>query len=375
MDQRERDLRAEADRRPLVAIGLMSGTSADGVDVALIETDGQSIGRFGPSATYPYEQDERQAIKDAFGRDSEDDVTRRAGQVVTDAHIRAVQRFVADNGLSPAGIDVVGFHGQTIYHRPERRFTWQIGDGAALAARIGMSVVDGMRLADVAAGGQGAPLVPVFHAALAQRLPRPVAILNIGGVANVTWIGPGNELLAFDTGPGNAPLDDWVRRHSTMSRDEDGAISAKGTVVSDVLRAFLSAPYLSRKPPKSLDRNDFSFNFNSAVNLMDGAATLVTCTAQGVAEATRHFPAPAAEWIICGGGARNPTIMRELARVLGAPLRTADDLGWDGDAIEAQAFAFLAVRSVRNLPITFPTTTGCPAPMTGGRLHPAAPRA
>jgi anhydro-N-acetylmuramic acid kinase len=371
MDQRERALRAEADRRPLVAIGLMSGTSADGVDVALIETDGQRIGRFGSSATYAYEQHERQAIKDAFGREAEDDVTRRAGAVVTQAHIRAVGRFVAESRLSPRDVDVMGFHGQTIYHRPERRFTWQIGDGAALAADIGIPVVDGLRLADVAAGGQGAPLVPVFHAALAQGLPRPLAVLNIGGVANVTWIGPNNELLAFDTGPGNAPLDDWVRRHSAMTRDEDGAISARGTPIDKVLATFLHSSYLSRTPPKSLDRNDFSFDFDSAVGLEDGAATLVSCTAHGVAEASRHFPLPAAAWVVCGGGARNPTILRTLAHLLGAPLRTAVDLGWDGDAIEAQAFGFLAVRSLRCLPLTFPTTTGCPVPMTGGRLHPA----
>jgi anhydro-N-acetylmuramic acid kinase len=370
MDQRERALRTEADRRPLVAIGLMSGTSADGVDVAQIETDGEQIGRFGPSATYAYAQEERDAIRAAFGRDVEDDTTRRAGAVVTQAHVRAVGRFLANSRLSPRDIDVMGFHGQTIFHRPERRFTWQIGDGAALARSTGIPVVDGLRLADVAVGGQGAPLVPVFHAALAHDLPRPLAILNVGGVANVTWIGPDNELLAFDTGPGNAPLDDWVRRHSAMVRDEDGAISAGGTPIDKVVAAFLSSPYLSRKPPKSLDRNDFSFHFDSAIGLEDGAATLVSCTAHGVAEARRHFPLPASSWVVCGGGARNPTILKTLARLLGAPLRTAVDLGWDGDAIEAQAFGFLAVRSLRGLPLTFPTTTGCPAPMTGGRLHP-----
>ena len=212
------------------ALGLMSGTSVDGVDVALVETDGERVFSFGPTLTVSYADEVRRTIRAAFGADSAGKATQAAEQAVTEAHADAVRQWSAAHGEALAGLDIVGFHGQTVTHRPERRFTWQIGDGAMLAKSIGVRVVNDLRSADVAAGGQGAPLVPIFHAALARDLARPLAVVNIGGVANVTWIGEDNALLAFDTGPGNGPLDDWCARRAGQRFDRDGSLAASGKV-------------------------------------------------------------------------------------------------------------------------------------------------
>ncbi len=253
-------------------------------------------------------------------------------------------------------------------HRPERHFTWQIGDGAALARAIGVKVVSDLRIADVKSGGQGAPLVPVYHAALAHELPRPLAVVNIGGVGNVTWIGADGSLLAFDTGPGNGPIDDWCMRRAGLLFDRDGALAASGKVDRARVERFSEHRFFAVKPPKSLDRGDFSDSWAEGLSVADGAATLTRGTARAIALAARHFPMPVAQWVISGGGARNPTLLRALAEETRGNVVTADSLGWNGDALEAQAFAFLAVRSLRGLPITFPGTTGAPRPLTGGRL-------
>lgn len=262
----------------------------------------------------------------------------------------------------------MGFHGQTITHRPEKRFTWQIGDGAALARALGVRVVNDLRTEDVAAGGQGAPLVPVYHAALAAGLPRPLAVVNIGGVGNVTWIGDDDSLLAFDTGPGNGPIDDWCARRAGQRYDKDGALAAAGTVDRGRVERFSEHRFFARVPPKSLDRGDFNDAWAEGLSVADGAATLTRGTARAIALAARHFPAAVSQWVISGGGARNPLLLRAIAEETAGRVVTAADLGWDGDALEAQAFAFLAVRSLRGLPLTFPGTTGVPHPMTGGRL-------
>jgi anhydro-N-acetylmuramic acid kinase len=350
------------------ALGLMSGTSVDGVDVALIETDGERIASFGPALTVPYADEVRRTIRAAFGAERESDATRAAGRAVTEAHVEAVRRWASERDVALASLDLVGFHGQTITHRPERRFTWQIGDGAALAKALGVRVVNDLRGADVAAGGQGAPLVPVYHAALAADLPRPLAVVNVGGVGNVTWIGADDSLLAFDTGPGNGPIDDWCARRAGQRYDRDGTLAASGTVDSNRLERFSEHRYFAKAPPKSLDRADFNDRWAEGLSVADGAATLTRATARGIGLASRHFPQPAAQWVICGGGARNPTLLRGIAEETQGNVVTADDLGWDGDALEAQAFAFLAVRSLRGLPLTFPGTTGVCRPMTGGRL-------
>ncbi|MBV8535458.1 MAG: anhydro-N-acetylmuramic acid kinase [Alphaproteobacteria bacterium] len=359
------------------AIGMMSGTSLDGVDAALVETDGEGRMRAGAALTIPYEKSLRERLRRALGGRHPVKAIERS---LTLAHAEAVAAVLKQGGSTAADIDLIGFHGQTIVHRPEDKVTWQIGDAALLAARTRIDVVADFRSADVAAGGQGAPFVPVFHRALAVPLERPLAVLNIGGVANVTWIGPlgigtsgnnGNDLLAFDTGPGNALLDDWMLAHTGQARDENGACSARGTVDRAVLERLLGHEYFARRPPKSLDRNAFDPAPVEKLSTENGAATLVRFTAESAALARRHFPQPARQWIVTGGGRRNPSLMAALREVMdGAPIRAAEEVGWDGDALEAQAFAYLAVRSRRALPLSFPTTTGVREPMQGGRFFP-----
>ncbi|MBP6768946.1 MAG: anhydro-N-acetylmuramic acid kinase [Reyranella sp.] len=353
----------------LRALGLMSGTSVDGVDVALIETDGERVAAFGPSLTVPFPDAARRIIRAAFGATAETQTTRVAEQFVTDLHVAAVRAWVEKTGIDLDTLDLVGFHGQTITHQPDRRFTWQIGDGAALARALGVRVVNDLRSDDVAAGGQGAPLVPVYHAALAADLPRPLAVVNVGGVGNVTWIGADGSLLAFDTGPGNGPIDDWCARRAGQRYDREGALAAAGKVDRGRVERFAEHRFFAKVPPKSLDRGDFNDAWADGLGVADGAATLTHGTARAIALAAKHFPAPVSQWVICGGGARNPTLLRAIAEETRGKVVTAEDLGWDGDALEAQAFAFLAVRSLRRLPLTFPGTTGAPRPTTGGRLN------
>ena len=351
------------------ALGLMSGTSLDGVDVALIETDGVNVAGFGPALTVPYDEEVRRLVRMTFGALTSSAATRSAEMAITEAHVAAVERWSQASAIALATVDVIGFHGQTITHRPEAHFTWQIGDGGALARALGTKVVSALRDADVAAGGQGAPLVPVYHAALAHHLPKPVAVVNIGGVANVSWINTNGELLAFDTGPGNGPIDDWCSRRAGLRFDRDGALAAAGKIDRGRLERFSEHRFFAKPPPKSLDRGDFSDSWVEGLSVVDGAATLTRGTARAIALAARHFSVAPAQWVIAGGGARNPTLVKAIAEETGGKLVTADQLGWNGDALEAQAFAFLAVRSLYGLPITFPGTTGVRRPLTGGRLH------
>lgn len=362
--------------KALTAIGLMSGTSMDGVDVALIVTDGDTISAFGPTGSRVYRLDERQTIAAAAAeaakitsREDRPGVIGEAERIVTDAHAVAVETFLAENRIDPSMVDVVGFHGQTILHRPKKRLTVQIGDGRSLADRLGIDVVYDFRGHDVASGGQGAPFVPAYHQALVDRekLDMPVAVLNLGGVGNVTWIGAG-EPLAFDTGPANALIDDWVAARTGKGFDENGLLAAAGKVDERLLSILMGGLYFSRKPPKSLDRNDFDSAPLAGLSVEDGAATLTAFTAASVARARDWFPAPAKRWIVVGGGACNPTLMAMLAERLEVPVDAGADIGWSGDHVEAQAFAYLAVRSLRGLPLSYPTTTGVSEPMTGGSL-------
>jgi anhydro-N-acetylmuramic acid kinase len=360
----------------LRAIGLMSGTSLDGVDVALIETDGDRVDRFGPVGYRPYADVERDLLRRALtaaggitDRAARPGVVAEAEALVTQAHVHAVEAFLTEHRIDPRDISVVGFHGQTVLHRPEHRLTVQIGDGQALARRIGVPVVFDLRAADAAAGGQGAPLVPVFHRALVQSLdrPYPVAVLNIGGVANVTYVGGAGELIACDTGPGNALIDDFMTARTGASCDRDGALAAQGEVDDSWIAEALRHPFFAAPPPKSLDRNAFADLDASRLSPTDGAATLTAFTAAAIAAVLPLLPRPPRAWIVAGGGARNPTLMRILSeRLAPAVVETAQSVGWSSDAIEAQAFAYLAVRALKRLPITFPATTGAPAPMTGG---------
>ena len=365
---------------PALAIGLMSGTSQDGVDVALIETDGEVIARFGPTAYRTYSKKERAVLRSATAaaanlteRSARPDALAAAESIVNTAHAEAVEAFLAANGLKPADVTVVGFHGQTVLHRPQSRLTVQLGDGGALAARLGIPVVYDFRAADVAAGGEGAPLAPAFHRALLAGLDwdRPVAVLNIGGVANVTYIA-GDELIACDTGPGNALLDDFVRVRTGQLLDNEGRIAAAGRPDENAIARFLAHPYFAKPPPKSLDRNEFRRAAAAVVKnpgIEDGAATLTALTASAVARVVPLLPRPPKTWIVAGGGARNPTLMRMLGeRLVPARVESAHAAGWSVDSLEAQAVAYLAVRSLRLLPITFPGTTGVAQPLTGGIL-------
>ena len=364
----------------LLAIGLMSGTSQDGVDVALIDTDGERIAQFGATACRPYTSAERTLLRRATAaaanltdRAARPDIVATAEQLVNDAHAEAVETFLAANDLQPANLAAVGFHGQTLLHRPERGLTVQIGDGHALAARLGIPVVYDFRAADVAAGGQGAPLAPIFHRALVRQLGRkpPVAVLNLGGVANVTYI-DGDTLIACDTGPGNALLDDFLRLRTGRPLDTDGRKAAAGEVDEHTIEHLLRHPFFALPPPKSLDRNDFRGFVGDTldgIGVENGAATLTALTAAAVAAIVPHLPRAPASWIVAGGGARNPTLMRMLGeRLAPAHIESAHEAGWSVDSLEAQAFAYLAVRSLRGLPISFPGTTGVPQPLTGGVL-------
>jgi anhydro-N-acetylmuramic acid kinase len=369
------------------AIGLMSGTSLDGVDVALIETDGETVHvvkshnnflePLGPTGYRGY-SDEEKALLRAATKDAEAIVapTDRPGRLpeaetfVTEAHAEAVERFLAENGLSAADIDVIGFHGQTVIHRPDHRISVQIGDGQALADRLRIPVVSDLRRADVEAGGQGAPLVPVFHKALAEAsgFAGPVGILNIGGVANATLIDSKGGVIAFDTGPGNALIDEWMQEREGKNLDDGGRTAARGRPDEPLLAWLLTHPFFFRKPPKSLDRNWFSHKLAGQLSTEDGAATLTAFTARAVARALDHAPEIPTRWIVAGGGARNGELVRLLNYHLRTEITTADAIGWSSAYLEAQAFAYLAVRSLKNLPITFPSTTGVREPIGGGSL-------
>lgn len=368
------------------AIGLMSGTSLDGVDVALLETDGESIGGFGPTGYQPYSEHERALLRTALqvgagltDRSARPGVLAEAEAFVTDVHIETVRAFLSTEKIDVASIDVVGFHGQTVLHKPERRLTVQIGDGARVAQELDLPVAYDFRAADVAAGGQGAPLVPVFHQALARALerPHPIGVLNVGGVANVTWV-DGGDPIACDTGPGNALIDDFMRARTGSPLDRDGDQAAKGQVDEAFVARVLADAFFDQPCPKSLDRNAFAYaNLGLPnVSVADGAATLSALTAAAVARIVPHLPRAPRSWIVAGGGARNPTLMRMLAhRLAPATVETADAAGWSVDALEAQAFAYLAVRSLRGLPLTFPGTTGAPAPLPGGIIAQPRPAA
>jgi len=364
------------------AIGLMSGTSMDGIDVALIETDGETVVRRRRAATYAYTADVRRRLAEGIAdARSLDTRMARPGSLkalehdLTVAHADAVAAFLADAGVARDAIDVIGFHGQTVLHAPERGLTVQLGLGDELARLTGCPVAWDLRADDVAAGGQGAPLAPAYHRAMVADLAeRPVAVLNIGGVANVTWIGADGELVAFDTGPGNALLDDWMAKTVGAARDEGGAAARAGTAQEAVVSFFLNHAYFAATPPKSLDRNAFFWDLIDGLDVRDGAATLVAMTAGAIARAVDHMPLAPARWVVCGGGRHNAAIMAAIAEAVDAPVSPAEAIGFDGDAVEAEAWAYLAVRVADVRPITFPGTTGAPEPMTGGRMtgpHPS----
>jgi anhydro-N-acetylmuramic acid kinase len=360
--------------KPLTALGLMSGTSLDGIDVAMLVTDGETVTSRGAALTMSYDETQRSILKralaDAVGmtdRWARPGGLQEVERLLTQWHAEAVQKFCTFSGVGLDFIDVIGFHGQTVLHRPEIGLTVQLGDGAALAKACGVPVIYDMRANDMLHGGQGAPLVPVYHRAIAAKIERPCAILNIGGVANVSWIGADDNLLAFDSGPGNALLDDWMKRHTGTNRDEGGARALVGQVDEAAVSQYLGDGFFEQALPKSLDRNTFADISLEGLNVADGAATLVAVTTRAIARSIDLMPQEPKSWVVCGGGRHNLAMMRGLQKLL-PNVMPAEQVGLDGDAVEAEAWAFLAVRSLRGLPLTYPGTTGVGQPVTGGVL-------
>lgn len=354
----------------VTAAGAMSGTSLDGVDVAVLRTDGHDISAFGRSGYRDYSAQERRVIAAGFGQWSGAAV-EAAAAVVEAAHLEILADFT--------DVDLIGFHGQTLAHAPRRQGTLQVGDGAMLADRLGVPVVWDFRTADVQLGGEGAPLAPFFHHACARYIgaSAPVAFLNLGGVGNITWVDPAvaqpqteGALLAFDTGPANAPVNDLMQERLGLAYDKDGAVARGGTVETGALELFLAEPYFARMPPKSLDRNDFAEMVALVRELSDAdaAATLTAMCAAGVAEAMQHCPRPPSRVLVTGGGRRNPVLMQMLAVSLDCPVAPVEDVGLDGDMLEAQAFAYLAVRVARGMPTSCAGTTGVRAAVGGGTV-------
>jgi len=356
---------------PVWVLGAMSGTSLDGVDAAMLLTDGRRIHDFGPHAYRPYSEAERATLRAAFGRWPGEAGVAEAAEVVEAAHAELLSRF--------SGAEVVGFHGQTLAHHPAGRGTHQAGNGALLAEVLGLPVVWDFRSADVRLGGQGAPLAPFFHHACARWMAatEPLAILNLGGVGNVTWIDPTlpepetpGALLAFDTGPANAPINDLMLARRGMPCDEGGQIAASGHVQSVLVAAFLCLPYFFKIPPKSLDRNDFH-DFLKVMDELadaDAAATLTALAAAAVARGAEHYPRPVSRLLVTGGGRHNVAMMAALREATGFAVDPVEAVGLNGDMLEAQAFAHLALRVVRGLPTSAPGTTGVPAAVGGGTI-------
>jgi anhydro-N-acetylmuramic acid kinase len=355
----------------LWALGTMSGTSLDGVDAAMIKTDGHAVLAFGPSAYRPYTPEEQATLRAALGRWPGEPEVAAAAEVVETAHAEVLARFT--------GAEILGFHGQTLAHDPAGRGTHQCGNGALFAQLLGLTTVWDFRSADVTIGGQGAPLAPFYHYALARHIgaTEPLAFLNLGGVGNITWIdptAPGPEspgaLLAFDTGPANAPINDLMRERRGATHDESGALAAKGEADESFVASVLKDPFFDAPPPKSLDRNDFAGLLDRLEMLSDAdaAATLTAIAAASVAAAQIHFPAPVTRILVTGGGRHNPTLMAELRRRIPCAILPVEDVGLDGDMLEAQAFAFLAVRVLRKMATSGPDTTGAPALVGGGQI-------
>ncbi len=371
----------------MTSIGLMSGTSMDGIDVALIRSDGANNIERGPSMEIEYDVATRRAIEQGLvdALSISDDRDARPGDLaalelsITRLHADAVATFLSANNIASSEIDVIGFHGQTVLHRPQNKLTVQLGDGALLAAKTNIPVVHDMRAADMVANGQGAPLVPIYHQALASLLPKefennwPVAFVNIGGISNITFVPKNGPLVAFDTGPGNALIDQWVQSVAGIPFDQGGKIASEGGVEQVMLSRYLSANYFTKKLPKSLDRNDFQPPSPNEIELSDGARTLARLTAEAIFLASDLLPKKPTLWIICGGGRKNEVIMgdlAELAKQSASTVISAEQANFDGGAMEAEAFAYLAIRSLKKLPLTFPGTTGCDVPTSGGEYTP-----
>ena len=387
------------------AIGLMSGTSLDGVDGVLLRTDG-SVGNQPHMQLchvyMPYPQTLQTSLRTLCQENNEMSGFQilTIEKEITRIHAQVVQQILEKSQKDKKEIEVIGFHGQTILHRPQDGITWQIGDGALLSELTGIFVVNNFRVRDMAAGGQGAPVLPVYHAALAGHLLKNLAtqthaslaeslqgsslcILNLGGVANVTHIAfPENEgearLVAFDTGPGNALMNDWMNAHTNQPYDQNGEVARGGQLLEPLLAEWTGAGevsrYLKEQPPKSLDRNTFASVLQhldqAEATTADGCRTLLEMSIACIQQCRTLLDPPPAVWLVTGGGRKNEFFMERLKESLSpAVVYPVEAVGWDGDMLEAEGMAFLAVRCLRKLPLTFPTTTACREPVTGGTIH------
>ncbi len=353
--------------QPEWMIGLMSGTSVDGIDAALIRTDGEQVVARDAHIMVPYDASLAADIHALMRGVGERDATARR---ITLAHVKVVETLIEKASIARGEIKLIGFHGQTIHHDPANKTTVQLGDGALLAERTGISVVNDFRSADVAAGGQGAPLVPLYHAALAQGLPKPLAVVNIGGVANVTYI-EDDRIIALDCGTGGALMDDEMRARTGKNYDENGERASRGSVHTDILVRWMAHDFFNLPAPKSLDRNQFSRDAVAPLSTEDALATLAAFTVEGIAHALARMPLMPKRLLVAGGGRHNTHLMRSLSKRLNVSVEPVEAVGWNGDMLEAEAFAFLAARSVRGLPLSLPTTTGVPQAVTGGAFYPA----
>ena len=367
---------------PIWTVGLMTGTVLDGnIDVALLKTDGDRVVEFGPYTLAPYPQSIRDLLEETLSQarkwnfeGPDPAIFAEAEDALTRAQSEAVRAHVEASGLELSDIGVVGFHGQSVLHRAPQPgrigATRQLGNGQLMHELLGVKVVYDFRSADVRAGGQGAPLAAVYHQALLRGLGTggDTAVLNLGGVANVTYWDGGETLIAFDTGPANAPLNDFMKARGLGDMDRNGALARTGTVDEERLAKLLQHPYLAQKPPKSLDRFDFASAMADGLDPATGAATLTAFTCAAVGKGLDHLPTRPRKLVVCGGGRHNSLIMEMLGTRAGVEAVPAEAVGWRGDAIEAECFAFIAARVLRGLPISFPTTTGAPHPLQGGRV-------
>jgi anhydro-N-acetylmuramic acid kinase len=367
-----------ANHKSLTALGLMSGTSLDGIDVAVIVSDGMQLIETGAVASFPYDQVFREDLRACLGETVEAPGVAEVAGELTGRHVQAVNQMLQENDMKASDIDLVGFHGHTTLHRPQERLTVQIGDPARLAKETGIRVIGDFRSNDVAQGGEGAPFAPLFHHALCGGQEKPLAVLNIGGVANVTWIGEGGtaeepNILAFDTGPGNALIDDWVSKTIGRPMDEGGRLAHAGKVHEEILDGLLENAYFGRTPPKSVDRDDFAGAIQAVSRLSpeDGAATLGAFSVLSIGKAREHFPEAAKRWLVTGGGRHNTTVMAMLDMHVGGGVEPIEAIDCNGDALEAQAFAFLAIRSLYGIPLSLPKTTNVSRPMVGGTVFEA----
>ena len=359
------------DNQLYTVIGMMSGSSHDGVDAALIKTDGYNEIESITSVTTPYVHTLRERIRNILNADSsKENEIKEVEETLTRVHIATLYELLSKAGLQESQIDFIGMHGHTIHHAPDKGITRQIGDGQLVANETCIPVIADFRSNDVKNGGQGAPLAPIYHQARATNLDKPLAVLNLGGVGNVTYLGADDEILAFDTGPANALIDDWVHQHTGKDFDLDGEIAQSGNVDEDLVQKWLQRPYFAKMGAKSLDRNHFESIKEDiqGMSLEDGAATLTRFTVRSVVHALNNLPKPPKRWLITGGGRKNSFMMQSLMYRLDAPTEPVEAVGWNGDALEAECFGYLAVRRFLGLPISFPDTTGVPEPAIGGEI-------